>query len=79
MVELDIFHDDLDGLVLAVVEFDSDDALAAFRPPAWFGTEVTDDETYTNAWLAANAPRGTPSRRSADRTSSHAGGSPTNP
>ena len=77
VVELDIFHDDLDGLVIAEVEFDSDDALTAFRPPAWFGTEVTDDETYTNAWLAANAPLGTPSRRSHDRTSPHAGGLPT--
>ena len=65
LVELDIFHDDLDGLVVAEVEFDSDDALAAFRPPDWFGPEVTDDETYTNASLAANAPRGTPSRRPA--------------
>ena len=76
VVELDIFHDDLDGLVLAEVEFDSDDALAAFRPPDWFGLEVTDDETYTNASLAANARRGTPSRRPGSRTSPHAAGLP---
>ncbi len=76
VVELDIFHDDLDGLILAEVEFESDDALAAFRPPEWFGPEVTDDETYTNAALAANAPRGTPSRRPERRTSPHAGGLP---
>ncbi len=61
-VEVDVFHDDLDGLVLAEVEFESDDALAAFEPPAWFGPEVTDDEGYTNASLAANAGHGPPRR-----------------
>ncbi len=52
VVELDVFHGALDGLVLAEVEFDTDDALDAFRPPAWFGTEVTGDDRYTNASLA---------------------------
>lgn len=61
-VDLDVFHAEHDGLVLAEVEFDTDDALAAFRPPAWFGLEVTDDDTYTNASLAVNAPRGSPTR-----------------
>ena len=61
-IEVDVFHDDLDGLLLAEVEFESDDALAAFEPPAWFGPEVTDDEVYTNASLAANAGHGRPSR-----------------
>ena len=50
--ELDIFEGDLLGLVLVEVEFDSDDAMAGFDPPAWFGTEVTDDRRYTNAGLA---------------------------
>jgi len=76
VIELDVFDDDLGGLVVAEVEFESDAALAAFRPPAWFGTEVTDDETYTNASLAANAPLGTPSRRSDDRGSPHVGPPP---
>lgn len=61
-VELDVFHAEHDGLVVAEVEFETDEALAAFRPPAWFGLEVTDDDTYTNASLAVNAPRGTPTR-----------------
>ncbi len=52
--ELDVFHDELDGLVLVEVEFDSDDEMAAFEPPAWFGSEVTDDVAYTNASLSAN-------------------------
>ena len=52
--ELDVFHDELIGLVLVEVEFDSDDAMAAFEPPSWFGREVTDDVSYTNASLSTN-------------------------
>ncbi len=59
-VEVDVFREELDGLLLAEVEFDSADALATFEPPAWFGLEVTDDDAYTNASLAANARRGRP-------------------
>jgi CYTH domain-containing protein len=52
LIELDVFAEDLDGLVFAEVEFDSAEALAEFEPPAWFGREVTDDGRYTNAALA---------------------------
>lgn len=50
--ELDDFHDDLEGLLLVEVEFSSDDQMAAFKPPAWFGLEVTDDPSYTNSMLS---------------------------
>lgn len=50
--ELDVFAGELTGLVLVEVELDSDEAMAAFRPPAWFGPEVTDDGRYSNASLA---------------------------
>jgi CYTH domain-containing protein/CHAD domain-containing protein len=52
IVELDVFEEELGGLVLAEVEFDSDKSLQRFQPPDWFGPEVTDDEHYTNALLA---------------------------
>ncbi len=52
VVELDVFAEDLHGLVFAEVEFDSRDDLDAFEPPDWFGLEVTDDGRYTNASLA---------------------------
>lgn len=58
--ELDEFHDDLDGLRLVEVEFGSDDQMQAFSPPDWFGPEVTDDPSYTNAMLSI---RGRPPRR----------------
>ena len=50
--ELDVFAGDLTGLVLVEVELDSDEAMAAFEPPDWFGREVTDDDRYSNASLA---------------------------
>lgn len=52
LVELDVFEEELSGLVLAEVEFDSDESLQRFQPPDWFDREVTDDERYTNALLA---------------------------
>lgn len=52
--ELDVFAGDLTGLVLVEVEFDTDEAMAAFEPPPWFGPEVTDDDRYSNASLAVH-------------------------
>lgn len=52
VIELDVFGGDLDGLVLAEVEFDSSSALDSFEPPEWFGIEVTDDGRFSNAALA---------------------------
>lgn len=51
-VELDVYHGDLNGLLVAEVEFDSAAAAEAFAPPAWFGREVTDDPRYKNKRLA---------------------------
>ena len=51
-IELDLFHDALDGLVYAEVEFDSVEEANAFTPPAWFGKEVTEDGSFTNAALS---------------------------
>lgn len=50
--ELDVFGGALEGLVVVEVEFGDDAAMDAFRPPAWFGDEVSDDPRYTNAALA---------------------------
>ncbi len=52
VIELDVFGGELDGLMIAEVEFSSSDAMAVFEPPPWFGREVTDDGRYTNASLA---------------------------
>lgn len=52
VVELDVFAEELQGLVFAEVEFGSRDDLDAYEPPDWFGLDVTDDGRYTNASLA---------------------------
>ena len=52
LIELDVYHGALEGLLTAEVEFDSLAASEAFAPPAWFGTEVTDDRRYRNRELA---------------------------
>jgi CYTH domain-containing protein len=57
-VELDVYEGALQGLMTAEVEFDSEQASAAFRPPPWLGEEVTGDPRYANQSLAT---RGAPS------------------
>ena len=47
--ELDVFHGDNDGLVVAEIELD--DAGQGFNKPAWAGAEVSDDPRYYNVCL----------------------------
>ncbi|MBR3569326.1 MAG: CYTH domain-containing protein [Oscillibacter sp.] len=54
VAELDIFAPPLAPLILAEVEFPSEDAANAFEPPDWFGREVTYDPAYANAALSQN-------------------------
>ncbi len=53
--EMDIFHGTHNGLRMVEVEFSSLDEAAQFRPPIWFGREVTQDRRYSNAALADGA------------------------
>ena len=52
MIELDIFEGDLEGLIMAEVEFPDKETANAYRPPEWFGKEVTFDKTYHNSNLS---------------------------
>ncbi len=57
--EIDVFEDDLDGLITAEVEFESGDEAEAFTAPDWVSEEVTGDDRYSNYELAASgAPTG---------------------
>ena len=51
-IELDIFKGRLKGLVFAEVEFSSNAALRRFKPPEWFGDDVSEREGYSNSELA---------------------------
>lgn len=51
-IELDIFHKDYDGLILAEVEFDSIEEADSFTPPTWFGPDVTQSSKYHNSTLS---------------------------
>jgi adenylate cyclase len=51
-IEVDRYRGDLDGLLVAEVEFPDEETADAFEPPQWFGEEVTGDERYLNATLA---------------------------
>jgi len=53
VIELDIYHANLEGLVTAEVEFLSEKSAMEFICPLWFGKEVTNDKRYKNANLAS--------------------------
>ena len=51
-IELDLFEGQYEGLMLAEVEFPSEEEANAFTPPAWFGEDVTDSGLYQNSRLS---------------------------
>lgn len=53
-VEVDAYEGELDGLIVAEVEFPHMAAAFEYEPPAWFGTEVTTDDRYKNRRLATD-------------------------
>lgn len=54
VIEVDEYGGELDGLLVAEVEFPDEGATERFEPPAWFGREVTGDSAYTNQRLACH-------------------------
>lgn len=52
MIELDIFEGTYEGLMLAEVEFDSEEDALSFVPPSWFGEDVTFSGEYQNSKLS---------------------------
>jgi adenylate cyclase len=51
-IEVDVYAGELEGLVVAEIEFPSEDEAHRFEPPDWLGEEVTGDERYLNETLA---------------------------
>ena len=69
-LELDVYQNALAGLVIAELEFGSIDESKRFRPPAWFGKEVTDDTRYKNNSLALHGRPVIPSLLAAESSGS---------
>ena len=52
LIEIDLYRGKNAGLVVAEVEFPNLAACRKFKPPDWFGREVTGDRRYSNISLA---------------------------
>lgn len=52
-IELDYFHGDLEGMVLAEVEFASLEQANNFQAPDWFQKDVTFEKEYHNSYLSS--------------------------
>ena len=50
--ELDVYHGFLEGLFTVEVEFPSKEAALSFKPPSWFGEDITFDARYKNNMLS---------------------------
>ena len=51
-IELDVFEGDLAPLLLAEVEFETEEEANNFTPPEWFGEDVTFSGQYHNSQLS---------------------------
>jgi adenylate cyclase len=58
IIEIDVYHGPNRGLVVAEVEFPSLASCRKFKPPSWFGREVTGEKRYSNVRLARENGRG---------------------
>lgn len=51
-IELDVFEGKFDGLLLAEVEFASEEEALDYIPPEWFGEDVSNSTKYHNSTLS---------------------------
>lgn len=52
VIELDEFHGEYEGLLMAEVEFASEEEANSFVKPDWFGEDVTFDKRYHNSYMS---------------------------
>lgn len=52
-IELDVFDAPYEGLILAEVEFRTQEEAMSFTPPSWFGEDVTFSSQYHNSTLSS--------------------------
>jgi CYTH domain-containing protein len=51
-IEIDIYYRRNHGLIVAEVEFPNRSSCSKFKPPGWFGREITGEKRYSNVRLA---------------------------
>lgn len=51
-IELDIFEGLFSGIIIAEVEFDSEESANTYEPPEWFGEDVTNSGEYHNSTMS---------------------------
>lgn len=51
-IELDVFEGKFNGLLLAEVEFASEEEALGYIPPEWFGEDVSNSTKYHNSTLS---------------------------
>lgn len=51
-IELDVFEGKFNGLLLAEVEFASEEEALCYIPPEWFGKDVSNSTKYHNSTLS---------------------------
>ena len=52
VAEIDVFEPPFDPLIMAEVEFLSEEQAKMFVPPEWFGEEVTFEQRYHNSYMS---------------------------
>lgn len=52
IIELDIFEGAFSGIILAEVEFESEEQANTYTPPEWFGKDVTNCSEYHNSHMS---------------------------
>lgn len=52
-IELDLFQEPFEELILIEVEFSTEEEANSFIPPDWFGEDVTYSKKYHNSYLSS--------------------------
>jgi len=51
IAELNLYQNNLKGLAFVEVEFESEIEMESFKPPSWFGKDVTQEDFSANSFL----------------------------
>ena len=56
-IEFDVFQGCYQGLLIAEIEFPSEEEALSFQPPTWLGCEVTKEASFHNSTLSSADPK----------------------